>query len=225
MGIRGPLGNWYPWKEMEGKNVVIIGGGFAFTTLRSSIIYMLHPENRPKFSRTSPWSTAQGVPGMLLYKDELAEWEQREMISRCISRWTEPMIPTGSIISVLFPQSRKRRSRAPKNAVAIVCGPPIMIKFTPAGPGKAWIPARKDHPFPGNAHEMRYRHLRPLQHRGPVRMQGRPGLSAGQTQNHAGRVLDLFKKRPNHKAPQDIWSFGRFYFWDSRKGAKPQRKD
>ena len=38
MGIRGPLGNWYPWKEMEGKNVVIVGGGFAFTTLRSSII-------------------------------------------------------------------------------------------------------------------------------------------------------------------------------------------
>jgi len=33
MGIRGPLGNWYPWDVLEGKNVVIIGGGFAFTTL------------------------------------------------------------------------------------------------------------------------------------------------------------------------------------------------
>jgi len=49
MGIRGPLGNWYPWEEMQGKHVVIIGGGFAFTTLRSSIIYMLDPENRSKF--------------------------------------------------------------------------------------------------------------------------------------------------------------------------------
>lgn len=41
MGVRGPLGNWFPWEEMAGKNVVIVGGGFAFTTLRSSIVYML----------------------------------------------------------------------------------------------------------------------------------------------------------------------------------------
>jgi len=27
MGIRGPMGNWYPWETVEGKNVVIIGGG------------------------------------------------------------------------------------------------------------------------------------------------------------------------------------------------------
>ncbi|UCG11105.1 MAG: heterodisulfide reductase subunit F, partial [Deltaproteobacteria bacterium] len=27
MGVRGPLGNWYPWEEMEGKSIVIIGGG------------------------------------------------------------------------------------------------------------------------------------------------------------------------------------------------------
>ena len=49
MGVRGPLGNWYPWDILEGKNVVIIGGGFAFTTLRSSIVYMLDPANRSRF--------------------------------------------------------------------------------------------------------------------------------------------------------------------------------
>ena len=27
MGVRGPMGNWYPWDRLEGKNVVIIGGG------------------------------------------------------------------------------------------------------------------------------------------------------------------------------------------------------
>ena len=51
MGIRGPLGNCYPWDVLEGKNVVIIGGGFAFTTLRSSIIYMLDPANRSRFGQ------------------------------------------------------------------------------------------------------------------------------------------------------------------------------
>ena len=33
MGIRGPMGNWYPWKMLEGKNILIVGGGFAFTKI------------------------------------------------------------------------------------------------------------------------------------------------------------------------------------------------
>jgi len=72
MGIRGPLGNSYPWKQLEGANVVIIGGGFAFTTLRSSIVHMLHPENRPKFKDIHVIYGAR-TPGLLLYRDELAE--------------------------------------------------------------------------------------------------------------------------------------------------------
>src|SRR3989304_3759303 len=39
MGIRGPLGNSWPLAYLEGKQVVIVGGGFAFTTLRSLINY------------------------------------------------------------------------------------------------------------------------------------------------------------------------------------------
>jgi sulfhydrogenase subunit gamma (sulfur reductase) len=37
MGIRGPLGNSWPIDYLAGKNIVIVGGGFAFTTLRSLI--------------------------------------------------------------------------------------------------------------------------------------------------------------------------------------------
>jgi len=41
VGIRGPLGNHYPVDIFKGKNMVIIGGGFAFTTLRALIKYLL----------------------------------------------------------------------------------------------------------------------------------------------------------------------------------------
>ena len=77
MGLRGPLGNWYPWDLLEGKNILIVGGGFAFTTLRSSIVYMLDPANRSRFGNIDVVYGAR-TPGMLLYKDELVEWEKTE---------------------------------------------------------------------------------------------------------------------------------------------------
>ena len=128
MGVRGPLGNWYPWEEMEGKNIVIVGGGFAFTTLRSSIVYMLHPENRK--SRFKDITVVYGArsPGMLLYKDELAAWEAGRHQDAHHRGWDER--------SELEIQRRlcagHHEAEDPKcgGCHALVCGPPIMIKFT-----------------------------------------------------------------------------------------------
>ncbi|HIJ57541.1 MAG TPA: FAD/NAD(P)-binding protein [Deltaproteobacteria bacterium] len=129
MGVRGPLGNWFPWEKMAGKNVVIIGGGFAFTTLRSSIVYMLDPANRPKFKDIHVVYGAR-TPGMLLYRDELAAWEQRDDINVHITvdatddpdwKYNTGFVPTIT-----------EQKAPPGNAetYAVVCGPPIMIKFT-----------------------------------------------------------------------------------------------
>jgi len=129
MGIRGPLGNWYPWDALEGKNVVIIGGGFAFTTLRSSIVYMLYPDNRKKFNDIHVIYGAR-TPGMLLYKDELADWEARDDINMHITvdgtddpdwKYNIGFVPT---------ITEQKAPQGDANTYAIVCGPPIMIKFT-----------------------------------------------------------------------------------------------
>jgi len=129
MGIRGPLGNWYPWELMEGKNVVIIGGGFAFTTLRSSIVYMLHPDNRPKFKEIHVIYGARS-PGMLLYREELAAWERRDDIHMHITvdatkdpdwKYNVGFVPT---------ITEKKAPQGDENTYGIICGPPIMIKFT-----------------------------------------------------------------------------------------------
>ncbi len=129
MGIRGPLGNWYPWDTLEGKNVLIIGGGFAFTTLRSSIVYMLHPDNRSKFGNIDVVYGAR-TPGMLLYLDELAEWEKRDDINMHITVDGTDDPDWKYNVGFVPPITEEKAPKSDGDTYAIVCGPPIMIKFT-----------------------------------------------------------------------------------------------
>jgi sulfhydrogenase subunit gamma (sulfur reductase) len=127
IGIRGPLGNSFPMKRMEGRNVIVIGGGFAFTTLRSTILYILHKANRAKFDNLTLIYGARS-PGELLYKDELKEWEMREDIQTHITvdegdeNWKGKVGFVPAVLEQVAPSS--------KDAVALVCGPPIMLKYT-----------------------------------------------------------------------------------------------
>ncbi|UCD90807.1 MAG: FAD/NAD(P)-binding protein [Desulfobacterales bacterium] len=129
MGVRGPLGNYYPWDRMEGKNVVIIGGGFAFTTLRSSIIYMLHPKNRSRFKDIHVIYGAR-TPGMLLYRDELTEWEKRDDIYMHITVDATDDPDWKYHIGFVPTITDQKAPEGNADTYAIVCGPPIMIKFT-----------------------------------------------------------------------------------------------
>ncbi|MDY6904951.1 MAG: FAD/NAD(P)-binding protein [Thermodesulfobacteriota bacterium] len=129
MGIRGPLGNYYPWETLAGKNILIIGGGFAFTTLRSSIKMMLDPANRGSFGKIDVVYGARN-PGLLLYLDELKEWESRDDIDMHITvDGTDD--PDWKYHTGFVPQiTEEVAPEADKDTYAIICGPPVMIKFT-----------------------------------------------------------------------------------------------
>jgi len=127
IGVRGPLGKSYPLDQIEGKNVLIVGGGFAFTTLRSAIRYLLAPENRGRINNLTCIYGARS-PGELIYKEELKEWEERDDIEMYVTvdkgdeSWTgrEGFVPT--VLKEVAPSS--------ESAICLVCGPPIMLKFT-----------------------------------------------------------------------------------------------
>jgi NAD(P)H-flavin reductase len=127
MGVRGPLGRGFPLDLFEGKNVVFIGGGFAFTTLRSTIQYMLHEDNRSRFGNITVIYGARR-PGLLLYKETLKEWEAREDIETHYTVDVEAEGWTGKVGFV--PAVTEEVAPSSKDSYAIVCGPPIMIKFT-----------------------------------------------------------------------------------------------
>ncbi len=128
IGMRGPWGNSYPFELMIGKDVVIVSGGFSFTTLRATIAHLLPPKNRLNFGKITAIYGARS-PGELLYKEELRAWEQNPDLDLilCVDRLNGADWPKreGLVPNVL-------KSVAPKaeNAVALVCGPPIMIKYT-----------------------------------------------------------------------------------------------
>jgi sulfhydrogenase subunit gamma (sulfur reductase) len=127
MGVRGPLGNSYPFESMKGKDVTIIGGGYAFTTLRSTIVYMLDKKNRADFGKITLIYGAR-TPGMLLYRDTLEEWSKRGDISYNVTVDREAPGWTGRVGFV--PTVTELVAPSSKNAIAVICGPPIMIKFT-----------------------------------------------------------------------------------------------
>lgn len=127
MGVRGPLGRPYPIDKLEYKNVVISAGGFAFTTLRSTIVYMLDASNRNRFGNITVIYGAR-IPDLLLYKEQLKEWEGRDDIKIILTVDKEA---EGWHRRVGFvPSVTKEVSPSADNARVLVCGPPAMIKFT-----------------------------------------------------------------------------------------------
>ena len=127
IGIRGPYGNGFPMKDFEGSNLVIIGGGFAFTTLRSLTKYVLHEKNRDRFKDITILYGARS-PGELIYKSELKQWEERDDINVHLTvdggdgNWKGRVGLVPNVLKEVAPSS--------KNSVALICGPLIMVKFT-----------------------------------------------------------------------------------------------
>ncbi|MDO9043632.1 MAG: FAD/NAD(P)-binding protein [Desulfocapsaceae bacterium] len=126
MGVRGPLGNGFPVDTaMKGKNIVIIAGGFAVTTLRATLLSLL--ARRPDYGKITFIYGAR-TPGMLLYRDELKQWAQREDIDLHITIDREA--PGWDGLVGFVPTIAGDVAPSPDNSVALICGPPIMIKFT-----------------------------------------------------------------------------------------------
>ena len=127
IGFRGPYGNSYPMDKWVGKNLIFIGGGIAMPPLRCAIWYAL--ENRDQFGDVTIVYGARRVQD-LVFRHELDRWAEydRVRVVRCVDPGGETPEWTGEIG---FVPAVTERARIPaENAVALVIGPPVMIKFT-----------------------------------------------------------------------------------------------
>ncbi|MCD6302084.1 MAG: FAD/NAD(P)-binding protein [Anaerolineae bacterium] len=127
IGMRGPLGNGFPLDAFEGHDIVVIGGGFAFTTLRSLLIEMMQEGQRERYGKLT---VVYGVrePGLFLYREDLAIWQARDDVEVLLT--IDAPVPGWDGQVGFVPQAVQELAPSADNSVAVICGPPIMIRFT-----------------------------------------------------------------------------------------------
>ncbi|MBU0881428.1 MAG: FAD/NAD(P)-binding protein [Candidatus Omnitrophica bacterium] len=125
IGLRGPYGTQYPLDKFKQREVFIVGGGVGLAPLRA-LLYALFNEvgDYKKIilrygARTS---------GDIIYKNEIDSWKARaghiDIKVTCDVGDPSWNGNVGLVTTIL-----KTEKLDIDNAVAIVCGPPIMMKF------------------------------------------------------------------------------------------------
>ena len=127
VGFRGPFGNVFPLDEWKGKNLLFIAGGIALPPMRCVSWNAL--DTRENFGDVTILYGANSV-GDLVYKHELDEWAARPDV-----RLVTTVDPGGETADWkgrvgFVPSVLEQIAPSSDNTIAIVCGPPVMIKFT-----------------------------------------------------------------------------------------------
>ncbi len=126
LGLRGPLGKPYPVDtEFRDKELVVIGGGVGLAPLRSLLFALL--DRIDTYKKVVVRFGARS-PGDIIYKELMRKWMTDSPLEMVISvdaddtgEWKGPVGVVTTILDDLPVDV--------SNALAIVCGPPIMMKF------------------------------------------------------------------------------------------------
>ncbi|MBN1540639.1 FAD/NAD(P)-binding protein [candidate division KSB1 bacterium] len=126
VGLRGPYGSHYPLEKFDGKDVLILGGGCGLAPLRSLFLTLLHDVDRYK---SITFFAGAKSPQDCIYKDQVSGWRQFPTVRFVRSvdavpegqEWNEDVGLVTKLLANL--------DIDPKTNPAIVCGPPLMMKF------------------------------------------------------------------------------------------------
>lgn len=124
LGIRGPYGKGYPLNEFKGKEVYIVGGGVGLAPLRSLLLALLN--NKEDYKKIILRYGAR-TPNDIIYKNLVKDWQKgsdidvRLTVDKADKSWEGN---EGVVTTIL-----DKKDINIGNAVGIVCGPPVMMKF------------------------------------------------------------------------------------------------
>jgi len=126
ISLRGPFGNAFPIEQWYDKNVAFVTGGIALPPLRCVIDTLL--DQREKFGEISVYYGAKSVEE-LTYKAELEEWAARGDMKLFITVDPGGETPEWKNFIGFVPTILEQNPPKSDNAVAVIAGPPILIKM------------------------------------------------------------------------------------------------
>lgn len=123
VGIRGPFGTAWPLSS-KGREVLIVAGGVALAPLRAALCFLA--QNLNQYQSVTLLYGAR-TPQDMMYKEELALWAKQGItvevsVDHKDDVWQGPVGVVTNLIS--------RHVHNPKNTLALVCGPEIMMHFS-----------------------------------------------------------------------------------------------
>jgi NAD(P)H-flavin reductase len=125
LGVRGPFGRHWPVAEASGHDVLIVAGGIGLAPLRPVLYEVLSKRN--DYGQVALVYGTR-TPADLLYSGEMKRWQKRPdlqahvTVDRASAPWNGNVGVVTSLIAKVtidFP-----------NAIAMVCGPEVMMRFT-----------------------------------------------------------------------------------------------
>ena len=126
IAIRGPYGNHFPVEALKGKDLIFIGGGIGLAPVRSLIRYCM--EHREDYGHIDIVYGSRSPEDLCFKEDLFQNWpkEKDTRVEITVDRGNETW--EGNVGFV--PAYVEELAFSPENKKVILCGPPIMIKFT-----------------------------------------------------------------------------------------------
>jgi NAD(P)H-flavin reductase len=124
MGIRGPFGRGYPVEKFFGKEVLILGGGCGLAPIRSLLYALEHIKDKLEKVILCYGSK---TPTDCVYKplfnrlNNTEKFEAYRTVDKADGEWDGSV----GVVTTLLNKIRINLN----NSIAVVCGPPIMMKF------------------------------------------------------------------------------------------------
>jgi anaerobic sulfite reductase subunit B len=119
LGVRGPYGTAWPLSEAVDRDVIVVAGGIGLAPLRPLVHDLF--AHRGRYGRVSILYGGRR-PADLLYRDELADWAADVIVDTAPADWRGRV----GLVTKLIP----RVEADPTNAIAMLCGPEAMMRFT-----------------------------------------------------------------------------------------------
>ncbi|MDR3305660.1 MAG: FAD/NAD(P)-binding protein [Clostridiales Family XIII bacterium] len=123
VGVRGPYGNHFPIEALKGKHLLFVGGGIGLAPIRSFIRYAL--EHRRDYGDLDVLYGSRSRADLVFKEDIFENWP-KGMGTHITLDAAEPDWD-GHVGFV--PNYLLEKAFSPENRVAVICGPPIMIRF------------------------------------------------------------------------------------------------